>query len=208
MAGGHKKLSLRPGVSCLPGSSPIGSRFDSCRCSMPKGKASRSNPLSETPRRICGNHCFLLEGVVRPLHCYFGHLHHKQKPTPESNPLSASGSPSFYFPYFATRTAVNSALRNSFDRCTAISAIFTKKEAHPYGWVFFLVEMVGIEPTSEKASPRLSTSVAFRLGFPPPGAEKQAPGFGSLLSRGRAKGGAPAHVHRSSTLLSRPRCSG
>ena len=71
-----------------------------------------------------------------------------------------------------------------------------------------MVEMVGIEPTSEKGSPRLSTSVAFGLRFPRPGAQKLAPGFGSLFGHGRAKGGAPAHVHRSSTLLSRPRYSG
>ena len=43
----------------------------------------------------------------------------------------------------------------------------------------FLVEMAGIEPASEKGLPRLSTSVAFVLGFPLPPAQKQARGFGS-----------------------------
>ena len=42
-----------------------------------------------------------------------------------------------------------------------------------------LVEMAGIEPASEKGLPRLSTSVAFVLGFPLPPAQKQARGFGS-----------------------------
>ena len=42
-----------------------------------------------------------------------------------------------------------------------------------------LVEMAGIEPASEKGLPRLSTSVASVLRFPPPPAQKQAGGFGS-----------------------------
>jgi len=45
---------------------------------------------------------------------------------------------------------------------------------------FCLVEMAGVEPASEDQLPRLSTSVAGLLAFPPCSAERQALHFGSL----------------------------
>ena len=47
--------------------------------------------------------------------------------------------------------------------------------------------MAGIEPASERGSPGLSTGVAFGLFLPRPGAQKQAPGFGSLLGHGKGQ---------------------
>ena len=51
--------------------------------------------------------------------------------------------------------------------------------------------MAGIEPASEKGSPGLSTGVAFGLGFPLPGAQKHAPGLGSLLVHGKGQRRSP-----------------
>ena len=46
-----------------------------------------------------------------------------------------------------------------------------------------MVEMVGVEPTSENLFPKLSTSVVYLLKFPLKTADKQALIFGSPLSR-------------------------
>ena len=50
-----------------------------------------------------------------------------------------------------------------------------------------MVEMAGIEPASERGAPGLSTGVAFVLRFPLPGAQKHAPGVGSLLRHGKGR---------------------
>lgn len=50
-----------------------------------------------------------------------------------------------------------------------------------------VVEMAGIEPASEGGAPGLSTGVASVLRFPPPGAQKHAPGIGSLPGHGKGR---------------------
>ena len=52
----------------------------------------------------------------------------------------------------------------------------------------FLVEMVGVEPTSENLFPKLSTSVVYLLRFPLVNADKQAFTVGSPLDRDRLQG--------------------
>ena len=50
-----------------------------------------------------------------------------------------------------------------------------------------MVEMAGIEPASERGLPGLSSGVAFALRFPPPSAQKQAMGLGSLFGHGKGQ---------------------
>ena len=54
--------------------------------------------------------------------------------------------------------------------------------------VFFLVEMMGVEPMSENLFPKLSTSVVYLLKFPWENADKQALTLGSPLIRDKVQG--------------------
>ena len=51
-----------------------------------------------------------------------------------------------------------------------------------------MVEMVGVEPTSENLFPKLSTSVVYLLEFPWENADKQALTLGSPLIRDKVQG--------------------
>ena len=64
------------------------------------------------------------------------------------------------------------------------------------GGLFYLVEMMGIEPMSENPLTQLSPWAVCYLEFPVSGANKHAPRLGSPFLHDRFKSEQPMHVHR------------
>ena len=111
----------------------------------------------------------------------------------ESNPDLASQAQK---KYLAGWTPAPCSARTIFFRMSASVQQLHQKEKTADSGLFFLVEMMGIEPMSENPLTQLSPWAVCYLDFPVGGANKHAPRQSSPFVHDRFKGERPMHVHR------------
>lgn len=103
--------------------------------------------------------------------------------------LSGSLNWTFFNPTLSKNIFENAKIR--------VKIMYEKNKPRICAVYFILVEMVGVEPTSENSFPQLSTSVADSLRFPRRNAARQAFRFGSPVVCDGLQGVVPVHIYRS-----------